>query len=436
MLNMKGFNSEKILLALAQLNLLQLQTAFEWDRQNSWVKRGRDGRFGSGDSAIVSAPKDRITDNARVRESLVKVVIDPDEAAIAIQRLESRPKDYNPAYNMFLLPLQREYIASKNLKQQDLERFQQRIKEIDRIVGKGYWENNRDLAWRVGAIKAEINYGDLIDELTDIDLPKDEKPGLKPLLDLFADRTAYKKLFKRLEKGTETSGIQQATPEQSKAIQDFIRKGIDKIPTKDRMVGLIEIPEDLRDGLVKAAMKPGAEFQKLVYPKLEVILDAFTDRGFTLDSNVIVEQAKKERILLDPVFQKEFRYINVGNYKGVAVKFVMNHEEGHQLEKKLEQVETSKRFIDARATSPFLMDLKNYGMPGEKVVQDSFSHPYTGKVYTGAGANATEVVSTATQALASPIALSTQSYLDREHIMYGLSVMDMKEGDRFPGGED
>lgn len=51
------------------------------------------------------------------------------------------------------------------------------------------------------------------------------------------------------------------------------------------------------------------------------------------------------------------------------------------------------------------------------------------------GTNATEVVSTATQALASPIALSTQSYLDREHIMYGLSVMDMKQGDRFPGSE-
>jgi hypothetical protein len=427
---MVSFGTEKTLLALAQVELLQ--AAFEWDKQNSWVKRTRDGRFGSGSSQSILAPKDRVTDNPGVRESLSKVGISPDEVAIALERLESRPKDFSPIYSMILLPFQREYLASRNLKQQDLERFDRRIREVNKIVAQGNWENSKDLAWRVGAIKAEVKYGDLINDLVDISLPAEGRSGLKPLLDIFKDNTAYKKLLKRLNKKTQSNAIRQVSSEEAKAIQDLFRKVQDVTPIEQRMTGIVEIPEDRRDSLIKTAVKPGKAFQELVYPKLDAILDALMERGFTTSSAELRKEADKMGFSVDPALEKDFRYINVGNYKGQAVKFVMDHELGHQLEIQLKQVETSKRFIDARATSPFLQDLKEYGMPGEKVRPDNFSHPYTGKVYD---TDATEVVSTATQALVSPMVLSVQSYLDREHIMYGLSVMDMKEGDRFPGGE-
>jgi hypothetical protein len=431
---MKDFYSEKSVLALAQLNLLQLQTTFEWDKQNSWVKRGKDGRFGSG-SSVVPAHEDRVTDNARVRESLLKVGIDPDKATIALGRLESRPKDYSPVYQAFLAPFQRDYANSKNLRQQDLERFEKCIKEIDRLSHSRNWENNRDLAWRVGVVKAEINYGDLINQVVDIDMPGNSINIFAFFTDIFNDMSAHKKLLQRLSKGTKATGIRKATPEESKAVRDYLDAVLSKTPGGKGINGFTKIGNPLKEQqLVSKALKPALEFQKLVHPELPALLDASMARGFTTDLKSMKLGAKILNIPLNiPNNSENFRYINVGNYSGGVVDYVMDHELGHALEIKLDQVTTSKRFLSTRSESLLPINMKDYGMPGEIAVKDSFSHPYTGKIYPAM--NATEVVSTATQSLSSPLALSTQSYLDREHIMYGLSVMDMKEGDRFPGGE-
>jgi hypothetical protein len=59
-------------------------------------------------------------------------------------------------------------------------------------------------------------------------------------------------------------------------------------------------------------------------------------------------------------------------------------------------------------------------MPGEQAVFDTFVHPYSGKVYL---ADATEVVSTGIEGLASGFGLHKLATLDREHLMFALSVL-------------
>jgi uncharacterized protein YoxC len=98
------------------------------------------------------------------------------------------------------------------------------------------------------------------------------------------------------------------------------------------------------------------------------------------------------------------------------------HELTHVLERTMDKgFELSSAFRGARTTGRELKDMAHLGMPGEKAVVDRFLNTYTGKVYTG---NSTEILTTAAEKMATAEGLHHLATLDREQLMFFLSVLD------------
>jgi cell division septum initiation protein DivIVA len=98
------------------------------------------------------------------------------------------------------------------------------------------------------------------------------------------------------------------------------------------------------------------------------------------------------------------------------------HELTHMVEESIKGgFELSSAFRGIRTIQSGLDDLARLGMPGEKVIFDSFINPYAGKVYPS---NSSEILTMAGENLASAESLHRFATLDREHLMFYLSVID------------
>lgn len=153
--------------------------------------------------------------------------------------------------------------------------------------------------------------------------------------------------------------------------------------------------KDIRDSVAKDCIKAAKLFGRLSSVDVSTKLGSFGPRAFQVRD-----------------------LINVAN----GDRTILWHELSHIVERRLEHgFELSSAFRHIRTAKPGLDDMARLGMPGEKAVFDNFYHPYTGKMYVG---NATEILSTGAEKLATAEGLHHLGTVDREHLMFFLGALD------------
>jgi hypothetical protein len=229
--------------------------------------------------------------------------------------------------------------------------------------------------WRSMLLNTEIKHGDQLDAFV---------YGKKNL------RDRYEAFLGSLVKDKSSKAkISMATDEQ------FL-----KIKPENLLPGEIPMwepwaPKKVRDWVAKESKKAVELFAKISPASVDISVGSFGSRAF--HSKGIINVADGDLT-------------------------VVWHELTHDLEQSVSDAfHLSSAFRGARTLKDGFDDMARLGIPGEKAVFDSFVNPYCGKVYL---ANSTEILTTAVEHLASGFGLHSLAVLDREHLMFAVSMLN------------
>ena len=294
-------------------------------------------------------------------------------------------------------------------------------KESQREILKGYEVNNpsntsvRNLSeeqrkqsyiWHKGIVEAELKYGDSIDDLVSSNQ--------------LNEKNKYNSLLKKVSDGKSAA---DPVAHINKKISLSFRVSDDDVNplAKQRIVNVAKQAQEI---LSMSNVQPNVEVGSFPsYPR--PFYYAYEWYKKTVEGKI--------RQLLPYIQEKDLNLktgdgiINAGNRLFGSDRFVGFHETGHAIEIKAGLVDVSKNYIDSRQISSKEMLLKDDGRgrafeKSETYIPTDFVDQYTSKKYD----YATELTSMSVQNLANPSLLKNACKEDREHILYGLWVLDYK----------
>lgn len=264
---------------------------------------------------------------------------------------------------------------------EQINELQSAMTDLQHIFAK----DTRGAHWRASFIKSEIKYGKKIDEF----LSQTSSEGFKEKYNSFIGS-----LSKSKNSNFKTTIL---------SAKDT-RKELESI-AKDYGVDVEEIqPWTYYQKYINMAVKDAEKITKfygqLVNKEMNISLMSFGQRA-------MARLGRPENVI----------DISSGG----------SHETIHEITHFLEFQDENKlfdaiSFRQARALSEKMIDMAHLHMPGEVAIEDTFNHIYTGKVYP---INyATEVYTTGMEKIATAGTLHKQAFVDREHLMFSLSVLE------------
>lgn len=315
--------------------------------------------------------------------------------------------------------------------------LQKRFNELMEIA-KTEGKQSSSYKWRASVIKAEIEYGEKLDNL---DSAED-----------------YNKLMDAMKKSVPAPG--RYTPISSSDSTKFYSFFLGNM-------SLPKTPLEKQEAIVKQAQEAGMVLQN--YLNTPIIAQVGLEGGMTCaipggnnKYSQITRDIAKGNSLLEPLVQTETfnnkkidGFINIGDavvdaggqklqgYNASAssdehIREMMWHESGHILEVKLGKVEESVAFREERSNEVPAdkkeIPPKGISLGSQDFALGDFYSPYIGLRMKGQGKyadrdTATEVLSSGMELLSSPTLVKRGVKVDRETILYALAAMNEKVKD-------
>lgn len=260
-------------------------------------------------------------------------------------------------------------------------------------------DDKDSIQWHEGIINSELRYGEALDKVIEAD-PKD----------LQQSQESYFRFLSLVDKGDSVSTFREF---------NFLERGaFNAIAKSQNTQTHLETQDAKIVARVKECVEAAQFFGKLTRQMLDVRVgfvspddstkDIDQDRGYQANFNItgLGESFVHTGLMHDPAT-------------------LMFHELGHSLEAKLGNSAITHNYAESRATSKEaepVRDLdknESYG-ENELALPSDFAEAYIAKPYQGNS----EVVSMATQELANSHALSLKARSDRDHLLFGLYVLD------------
>lgn len=418
--------------AQAQLQILQAQVGLKeysanWLKDAKTVVRDGSGKFASQNLALFkpeslsveqrsqllgNVPPEQLVQVEQVLETLG---LSSDQVFRAIQREEK------------FTQRQRERLINQDPTLPDrTNTLLKRVLELPELAAAQQETPSKalELQWHQAIIQSEVRYGDLIDRVIEKD-PWDNVPYAVTTKLVGAHgfgssynpvnigdeenspnpaRKAHKQLMRRLTKSKsriKASVITADVINKAKELAGEIAKNTvflmgSGVTEKDKVVIKKRIDE---------AMKASKDFGKLINTDIPHAYIGLFGLGLTIKEKFLQLNSLDIAYVLSG-FSPEHTLINVGLI-GIP-RVLMFHELGHAVEKVTKLTPMTWNYIDSRKKEgidfPYAYTTKKYGLNPEK--------------------GGSELISTATQMLASSRDLHRAAVLDREHLMIGLYALD------------
>lgn len=326
--------------------------------------------------------------------------------------------------------------------------------ELDAVEGRGFSVDKRlselleiaekegkaspSYKWRLNVVKAEIEYGEKLDDL--------DKLG------------GYRKLLDSMKKPKPAIGsYERPGTLDNNRLRTVFRAGVSPSQT----------PESFHNEIIANAQKEGLDLQNYLSTPINAqvglnsgmtcaIASMNNKYAYLMEEIVEIDPGLKGVMELDMFKGKNIDgYINIGDvavnqgslklqgYNTLSstnehIKEMMWHESGHLLEVKLGKVEESAAFREDRAkevpNENKVVPERGLSMGSQDYALGEFYSPYIGLRLKGMGKHTdtdrmTEVLSSGMELLSSPAMAKRAAKADRETMLYALAAMNEKVKD-------